>query len=68
MFETKWRRKSRSAGGGWWCGWGVRELGLNKSNMDGADEFASGEVEDPIAWTIIALLSNEHATKCIGGS
>jgi cobalamin-dependent methionine synthase I len=35
-------------------------LGFNESDMDGPNEFAGGEVENPIARAIIAV-SNEHA-------
>jgi hypothetical protein len=37
------------------------KLGLVESDMDGPNEFANCEVEDPVAQTIIAV-ANEHAT------
>jgi hypothetical protein len=37
------------------------KLGLVESDMDGPNEVANYEVEDPIARTIIAV-ANEHAT------
>jgi hypothetical protein len=40
----------------------MRRLGLNESGMDGPNEFSSGEVEEPIARTIIAV-TNEHASE-----
>jgi hypothetical protein len=41
-------------------------LRFNASVMDCPNKFAGGEVEKPIAWTIIAL-PDEHAAKCFGG-
>jgi hypothetical protein len=37
----------------------MRKLGVNERDMDGPNEFASGEVEDPIARTIIAIALRE---------
>jgi hypothetical protein len=40
----------------------MRRLGLKESGMDGPNEFANGNVEDPVARTIIAV-ANEHAPE-----
>jgi hypothetical protein len=42
----------------------VGGLPFNKSNMDGSDEFASGDVEKQIAMTVISM-PDEHAPKCL---
>jgi hypothetical protein len=40
----------------------MRRLGLNESDMDGPSELSSGEVEELVAGTIIAV-TNEHASE-----
>jgi hypothetical protein len=40
----------------------MRRLGFNESDMDVPNEFAGGEVEDPVARTIVTL-ANEHASE-----
>jgi hypothetical protein len=40
----------------------MRRLGLNESDKDGPNELSSGEVEEPLARTIIAV-TNEHASE-----
>jgi hypothetical protein len=37
-------------------------LGLNESDMSGPNEFASGEVADLVARTMITV-ANEHASE-----
>jgi hypothetical protein len=62
MLETIGWRGLRSAKGDGRCGKCMRRLGLNESDMDGPNEFSSGEVEERVARTIIAV-TNEHASE-----
>jgi hypothetical protein len=37
-------------------------IGLNKRDVDGADELPSGKIHNPIARTVVAI-PDEHAAK-----
>jgi hypothetical protein len=62
MLETIGRRGLRSAKGDERSKRCMRRLGLSESDMDGPNELSSGEVEEPVARTIIAV-TNEHASE-----
>jgi hypothetical protein len=62
MLETFGWKGLRSARGDVWCWRCMHMLGLNESDMDGPNEFAICEVEDPLARTIIAI-ANEDASE-----
>jgi hypothetical protein len=55
-------RGLKNVRGDGWCWRCIRRLGLNESDMDGPNEFARREVEDPIPRAIIAI-ANEHASE-----
>jgi hypothetical protein len=40
----------------------MRRLGLNESDMDGPNELSIGEVEEPVARSIIAV-TTKHASE-----
>jgi hypothetical protein len=45
----------------------MRGLGLDERDVDGANGFAGGKVENPVFRAIIAI-PNEHAAKRFGES
>jgi hypothetical protein len=62
MLETiGWRGLWSAMSDGW--GWqGIRGMRFNERDMDGPNEFSSGEVENIVARAIIAI-PNEHAKE-----